>query len=107
MSPFRQHLVQIDRIDGPTEKTLTAIKSQGEVIEGGVTMPGDASLSRPSTGQRPGSSSGVACKNLDKYSGSTENTTHLNHISHRKTASGINWSNRWTYRVFIINTRRD
>ena len=41
------------------------MKSQGEVIEGGVTMPGDASLSRPSTGQRPGSSSGVACKNFE------------------------------------------
>ena len=43
----------------------------------------------------------------DKYSGSTKITTHLDHISHRKMTSGINWSNRWTCRAFIINTRRD
>ena len=34
-------------------------------------------------------------------------TTHLDHISHCKTTFGMNWSNRWTYRVFIINSRRD
>ena len=33
--------------------------------------------------------------------------THLNHISHCKTASGTNWVNRWAYRVSSINTRRD
>ena len=33
--------------------------------------------------------------------------THLNHTSHYKTASGTNWSNRWTYRVHIRSTRRD
>ena len=27
-------------------------------------------------------------------------TTHLDYISHCKTASGTNWSCRWTYRVF-------
>jgi len=43
----------------------------------------------------------------DKYSGSMKITTHLDNISHCKTASGTNWSNRWVYRVFIINTRRD
>jgi len=43
----------------------------------------------------------------DKYSGSTKITTHLDHVSYCKTASDTNWSNRWTYRVFIINTRRD
>ena len=43
----------------------------------------------------------------DKYSGSMKITTRLDHTSHCKTASGTNWSNRWTYRVFIINTRRD
>jgi len=42
-----------------------------------------------------------------KYSGSMKITTHLDHISHCKTASGTNWSNRWTSRVFIINTHRD
>jgi len=36
-----------------------------------------------------------------------EITTHLDHISHCKTASDTNWSNRWTCRVFIIHTRRD
>ena len=41
----------------------------------------------------------------DKYSGSMKITTHLYHISHYKTSSGINWSNRWTFRVFIMNTR--
>ena len=42
----------------------------------------------------------------DKYSGSMKLTAHLD-ISPCKTASGTNWSNGWTYRVFIINTRRD
>ena len=27
-------------------------------------------------------------------------TTHLDHVSHCKTASGTNWSERWTYRVW-------
>ena len=36
-----------------------------------------------------------------------KNSTHLYHISHYKTASGTNWSHRWTYQVFIINTHRD
>ena len=43
----------------------------------------------------------------DTYSGSMRITTHLDPISHFKTASGINWSNRWTYRAFIKDTRRD
>ena len=33
--------------------------------------------------------------------------THLDHISHFQTVSGTNCSKRWTYRVFIINTRRN
>ena len=41
-----------------------------------------------------------------KYSGSMKITTHLDHNSHCQTASGTNWSNIWTYRVFIMNTRR-
>ena len=43
----------------------------------------------------------------DKHSGSIEITTHMDHISHCKTASVINWWNRSTYREFIINARRD
>ena len=43
----------------------------------------------------------------DKYSGLMKVTTHLDHMSHCKTASCKNWSNRWTYRVFFINARRD
>ena len=42
-----------------------------------------------------------------KWSGSTKITTRLHHIGHCKTTSGTNWSNRWTYWVIIINTRRD
>jgi hypothetical protein len=41
----------------------------------------------------------------DKCSGSTNITTHLNHISHCETSFGANWLNRWTNRVCIINTR--
>ena len=37
----------------------------------------------------------------NKYSGSIKITTHLDHISHGKTASGTNRSNRWIYRAFI------
>jgi len=43
----------------------------------------------------------------DKYSGSMKITTRLDQISHRKISSGTNWSNSWTYRVFLINTHRD
>ena len=43
----------------------------------------------------------------DKYPGSIKITTHLDHIRHCKAASGTNWSNRWTYRAFIINARCD
>ena len=43
----------------------------------------------------------------DKYSGWMKISTHLDHVSHRKTAYGTNWSNGWTYRVHIKNTRRD
>jgi hypothetical protein len=39
--------------------------------------------------------------------GSMKITTHLDPISHCKMASGTNSSNRWTYRVFIMNTRLD
>ena len=41
----------------------------------------------------------------DEYSGSMKITSHLDHVSHCKTASGTNWSNRWTSRVSMINTR--
>ena len=34
-----------------------------------------------------------------KYSGSMKTTAHMDHISHCKTTSGTDWSNRWTYRV--------
>ena len=33
----------------------------------------------------------------DKYLVSMQISTHLDHISNFKTASGTNWSNRWTY----------
>ena len=33
--------------------------------------------------------------------------TYLDHISHCKTASGTNKSDRWTYPVIIINTHRN
>ena len=42
----------------------------------------------------------------DEYSGSTQITTRLDHISHGKTASATNCSNVWTHRVSIINIRR-
>ena len=37
---------------------------------------------------------------LDEKIHTTKNSTHLDHISHCNIASGTNWSNRWTYRVF-------
>ena len=43
----------------------------------------------------------------DKYSRPIKITTHLYHVGHCQTTSGTNWSNRWTYRVFIVNTRSD
>ena len=36
----------------------------------------------------------------DEYSGSIKYTTHLDHMSHGETASGTNWSNKWTYREY-------
>ena len=43
----------------------------------------------------------------DKNPGSTKITTRLRYISRCETTSGTNWFNRWTYRISIINTRRD
>jgi hypothetical protein len=43
----------------------------------------------------------------ESYSASMEITTQLIHIGHCKAAPGKNWSNRWTNRVFMMNTRRD
>jgi len=43
----------------------------------------------------------------DKRSVSTELTTHLDHMIHCEATSGTNWLNKRTYRVFIVNTRRD
>ena len=43
----------------------------------------------------------------DKYPSSMKIATPLDHVSHCKSASVTNWSNRWTFRVFIINTCRD
>ena len=43
----------------------------------------------------------------DKYASFIKFTMNLDHISHCKKRYDTNWSNRWTYPVFIINTRRD
>ena len=43
----------------------------------------------------------------DKFSGLMKVDTHLDHISRCKAAFGTNCSNKWTYRVFIVKTRRD
>ena len=43
----------------------------------------------------------------DAYTGSMKFTTQLDDISHCKITSGTNWSDRRTYRVRIIHTRRD
>ena len=42
-----------------------------------------------------------------KCLGSMNITTHLDHVSYCKTASGTNWLNRWTCLLCLINTRRD
>ena len=42
----------------------------------------------------------------DTDSGSMKITTHLDHASLCEIASGTNWSNRWTCRLFIMNTHR-
>ena len=56
---------------------------------------------------RPRTCNFIQTSIYEKYSGSMKITPHLDHIRHCKTASGTNWSNRWTYRVFMINTRRN
>ena len=43
----------------------------------------------------------------DEYWCSMTITSHLDHISDYKISSGKNRSNRWTYRVFIMNARPD
>ena len=55
----------------------------------------------------PRSPNSIRTSVYDKYSGSMKMATHLDHVGRCKTASGMNLSNRWTYQVFIINTRRD
>ena len=54
----------------------------------------------------PGTKDLFQTRIYDQYSGYTKITTHRDHISHDKTTSGTNRSNRWTKRVFIINIRR-
>ena len=36
----------------------------------------------------------------DQHPGPTKITAHLDHASHCKTASGTNWSKRWTYHKY-------
>ena len=43
----------------------------------------------------------------DAYSGLIKINVRLEHTSHGRSAPGTTWSNGWTYRVFIINTRND
>ena len=43
----------------------------------------------------------------DIRSGPMKFPTRMYHISNFETASCTNWSKRWTYRVFIMNTRPD
>ena len=43
----------------------------------------------------------------DKFSGSTNITTHLDHITHRKASPGTHWLNSWKNRSSIMNTHRD
>ena len=43
----------------------------------------------------------------DKYSGSMKITIYVDHVSRCKTASVTTWTNRWTYRVFVMNDRCD
>ena len=58
------------------------------------------------------SCSGTLLRNLirasirDEYSGLMKITTHLDHVSHCEAEFCTNRSNRWTYRVSIINTHR-
>ena len=40
-----------------------------------------------------------------KHPGSIKFATHLDRLSHCETTSGTSWLNRWTFRIFIINTR--
>ena len=43
---------------------------------------------------------------FNKYSGWMKITSPPDQISHCKTTSGSNWSNRWTYRVSTIHSLR-
>ena len=43
----------------------------------------------------------------DQYSDSTKITSHLDHVSHCTTSPVTIWLDRWTNRVFIMNTRRN
>ena len=62
---------------------------------------------RASTDQGAGKGDFIRTSTCDKYSNPMKITTHLDYMSRWKAASGTNRSNRWTYRVFIINTRCD
>ena len=76
------------------------IKDQKKTIWDKQRLPGLRHWRRPSC--RCGHL--IRTSIFDKYSGSPKTTTHLDHVSHCRTASGINRSNRWTCRVFIILT---
>ena len=72
-----------------------------------LSHPLSPSLPRYTVPSRERRANLIRTRIYDKFSRSMKTTAHLVHISHRKTASGTNWSNRLTYRVFIMNTHRD
>ena len=76
-------------------------------ISVGVGLPPPAFPPPPPGGTCSHRLNFIGASIYDKYLGSMKIATQLDHISLCQTASGTNWSNRWTYRVFIINTRRD
>ena len=109
------------RVEGLTEMRVEGLKVDLKVEGGGVRDPGvREEAARPGGPVRrqtgcgparrfgPAKASAASAISPGRVSiSSTKSTTHLDHTSHCKTTTGTNWSNRWTNRVFIINTRRD
>ena len=97
----RLYLEQIGRIDGPTEiPTAIELPKQASMTTG-EEFAAERQRSRASRAE----TERLLILDFIRTSvlGIIRTTTHLDHVSRCKTASGIDRSKRWTYRVSIAS----
>ena len=90
----------------PTETKVESGTSQSKSGTS-VNLSNRKELRGTKTSYQPAFRTDVRPSIYDKCWGSMKITTHLDHICHLTAPPGTNWSNRWTKRVFMINTGRN